>query len=480
MATGSGIGTPVSISITDQQPGGQWPQLPLEQWRRIISYNPWHFWGLANSSQVPVSSQCNTIVTEHAWQNSDAVGREEIRSAIITAEARLREYLNYSIGRRFITETIKYPRPLTYGHQYGASVDGNGRWLSIRTNEGYLRSIGVETYSTISESSAVVLSDEDGDGINETFTISASTSLTDASEIGIYFVAADRLDSTTPTQNPSSSEASGGTTGTPAVLPSDGLSERWRISPVNITITSNGALTIKGNAWQLVRPILYEGYNTSALLNGIDPSDSSNFVSEVGIYRRYSDPTGTTQDTCQALLVWETEPYPYWAIGCSESDSLSFSTNSRDPAAVAYGISRAQIRDARLGIVTVGRANYDSDTGEWAGVNWGTCRQPDRVIIRYEAGAKISSVENTLSQSRLFGRWDEIVARFAAAELTHRICACDTANRELYRWQHDWALDQGGNLGQRAQENPFGTRGGAIYAWERVRHLMVTQAYVLR
>jgi len=44
------------------------PLTPLEDFRRILQYSPWHFWGLANSADVPVDSACNDIVYEYNWQ----------------------------------------------------------------------------------------------------------------------------------------------------------------------------------------------------------------------------------------------------------------------------------------------------------------------------------------------------------------------------------------------------------------------------
>lgn len=448
--TGTAVTSPTGSAVANS-PARTYNQLPLDTWRRIIGYHPWHFWQFTNTL-MPITSSCNTLVYQYAWQDADAIGRSEIAKAIETAEARLAEYLGYFVGRHFVTETLQYPRPMNHGQQYAASIGGDGRWLNVRLNEGMIRNIGAETYSLVEAGAAVTLSDEDGDGVNETFTVTAGTALTDASELGIYFASADRLDG-------------------------DSVSEAYRILPVGVTISA-GVVTFKGRAWLLGRPIKYEGVSPA----GLDPDTVGNLAQTVDIYRRWCDPDGTTNSTAQAVLVWETAPYPAWAIGCDTNTGVTFTTNAADPAAVAYGLARVGIRDARLGEVTIGRAVYDSDQSEWIGASWGTCRQPDRVIIRYEAGAKISAVENTLNQARIDGRWDNIIARLAAAEMTRRICACDTANQELYRWQFDLARAAGANdeqyrVGDRAINNPLGTRAGAVYAWERIQHLAITHAF---
>ncbi|HEY4714291.1 MAG TPA: hypothetical protein VIH30_08660, partial [Aquirhabdus sp.] len=58
--------------------------LPLETFRRIVHYHPFHFWGLADSANAPVS-QCNDVVTKFGYQASDAAGRDDILQAIETA-----------------------------------------------------------------------------------------------------------------------------------------------------------------------------------------------------------------------------------------------------------------------------------------------------------------------------------------------------------------------------------------------------------
>lgn len=428
---------------------------PVEAWRRNIGYHPLHFWQIKDDDVAPVTSSCNALVYQYAWQNTGQLGRSEIAKYIATAEARLFEHLHYHVGRHFVdSRELQYPFPRTGGHEFKAHIGGRGRWLNVRLDEGYIRNLGVETYTAVETGSTVTYSDEDDDGIDETFTVTASTTLTDADQIGVYFASGDRLNG-------------------------EGVSEKWRVAPVDVTI-SGGTVTIKGKRWQLVKPIKYEGFSTGAL----EATTDSNFVTTLDIYRRWCDPDGNTNDTCQALLIWETEPYPRWAISCLDTDTVSYTTNAQDPAAVAYGIARAGIRDSRLGEITVGRAVYDSDEDEWKGTDWGTCRQPDRVIVRYEAGARLPTVESTLSRTSVDGRWDEIVTRLAAAEMTRRICACDIANQELYRWQFDLARAAGANdeqyrISDRHLSNPLGTKAGQVYAWERVQHLGITQAFLV-
>lgn len=423
---------------------------PLESWRQQIGYHPWHFWGMKDDNLLKLTSACNRTIPQYAWQAADMPSREALKQAIIAAEARLREHLRFSVGLRFIEETIQYPRPQSNGQQYAASIGTDGRWLPVFATENHVQKMGVETLTAIELNSAVTPSDRDGDGYNDTFTLSVATTVTDPNEIAIYFSSADRKHTTDP------------------------VAEEYRVAPVKIEIDS-GTLTVTGPMWILVRPVKYEGLQAQ----GLNPATAGVYATTLDIYRRYCDPTGTTIDTAQAVLIWETEPYPPWAVCCG--DGLTFADGSADPSAEAYAIARCVIRDGRLGVIGAGQAAYDATTGLWNGTAWGTYRQPDRIKLRYQAGVAIDALGDVGLHTFEHGAWDTIVARLACAELPQRQWACDDANQEIYRWQFDRARAAGANdeqyrIGDRDLNNPFGTAAGAIYAWNQVKNLAITRA----
>lgn len=414
--------------------------LPLDIWREQIGYHPYHFWGMKDDDKLKVDSKCNVILPEYSWQRADMISRTEIRRSIEIAEQRLREHLQYSIGRRWITETLQFPRPGQSGQQYTGQIDADGRWLNVRLSEGFVRAVGVETRTEIEADVSITFSDADGDGINETFTLTVNTAVTDPDEIEVYFNSTDRR--------------------------GEAASEKHRIKPVSITI-SEGEATITGKSWLLVKPIKYEGFG---VLSGLDPADA--LADSLDVYRHYTDVTGTTNDTYQALLVWESSPPPSWAS--TVSSTVDFGSSANDPAAVAYATARINVRDARLGYVGVGASNYNATSGVW-GIGSYAANQPDRVIIRYEAGVPLGALESTDGLSRLNGRWEEIVVRLACAELKRRELGCHTALQELSRWQWEMARSGGGEgefrLSEQALNNPLGTAQGAVYAWNQVKNL---------
>ena len=436
-------------------PTDRWPLLPLDTWRHILHYHPLHFWQLAGNT-APLSNASGGLVREYAWQNADAVGRSEIREAILTAEDRLRAYLGYSPAPRAVVETLPWPR---LEDRFLVRINANdptGRYVSLTLSEGQIQAVGADTL-TLLGNVAVTYSDRDGDGVNDTFSCQIATSITDITQIEAYFAASDQFDGTQPM-------------------------ERWKIAPVTVSITG-GTATITGRAWLLVKPIKYEGFlpvSSSAVdtSGALDPTNAATFATTLDIYSHTTDPNGTTFDTAQATLIWETRPcVGSWCLYNPQAVTTYTPAGSAfDPAAQAFAIARVGIRDADLGIVTPAEATRDATTGIWAQVRFDPLYEPDRVTVRYRAGQPLDPVTGQMPN-----QWAVIVARLAAAELTRPIAATDAANRELYRWQFDLARG-GGKAEEQFQispqdlDNPLGTRAGQVWAWKQIRNQRLLRA----
>lgn len=137
--------------------------LPLYTFFEMMGFHPWHAAGIAGTGDLAVSTGCNTLVRRYEWQNSDAAGALSVMQAIEDAETKLRQYLGYSVAPHYVTETLAWP---VSDGPWGS----DGRWLSMQLTEGEVRAVGVETLASISTGAAVVYTDEDGDGIDDTFT----------------------------------------------------------------------------------------------------------------------------------------------------------------------------------------------------------------------------------------------------------------------------------------------------------------------
>lgn len=415
---------------------GDWPTtgLSLDEWRQIFGWHPYHFWGMADSDVLAITTQCDAVVYGYAWQGDQIAGRYEITEAIARAEHLLLQELHYRPAPIYSEAVLPWP---TYGDNRflrTGPVDAAGRWLSVDLPEGEIRSIGTEARTLIGTAN-VTLSDPDDDGVFERFTAFIATSITDTTEIACYFQAADRLNG-------------------------DSVSERYRIRPLDVSI-SGGIATIRGPAWLLVTPIQSEGFR----LVSKNPSTANVLATAFEVYRRYTNTNSTDVTTSQAVITWETRPCHGWwcCCGCQES---AYSGSMYDPAAIAQAVGRSGIRNARLGTVFAAESAYDSTSGTWSALDWSVCTQPDRLTIRYLAG-------KPLVNFRIESAFAQVVARLAAAELGRPICSCEVANREIARWQFDLAYagsnDETYQTSAGDLDNPFGTRRGHVQAWRYVQ-----------
>jgi len=425
------------------------PTLPLESFRQIIGYNPWWFWGMADSSEFlrPGAQNglqgCRGVIREFSWQDRDYSGRSDIREAILRAEELLEKQLRYYPAPRYIEEEISWPEYHDRRFIRNGPFGSDDRWLSIQLSTGWIQASGVEARSSIALAQAVTYTDTDGDGYVDVATIGPfATTVTDIKEIAVYFVSSNwyGYEST--------------------------LSEKWRIAPLNISI-SGGFAVIKGPAWIFIKPILLSGLNAQ----DIDPNaTSSPLASTVDIYRRYTDTSSTDIDSSQGVIIWETRPtHGWWCVCNTCSASGSYAGSPYDPAATAQAVARVGIRDSKDGIVTPSESLYNTTDDTWASINWWVCDQPDRAVVRYLAGYPLDS------DGQMHSKMRDIVAKLAAAELAKPTSGCSEANRQLYYWQQD--LSKTGNdkdlyaTSADILDNPFGSRRGQVAAWKQAVHL---------
>lgn len=409
--------------------------LSLDEFFRFLSYNPWHAWQVtANVGLAAISSACNSVIFSHGWDNADAVGRDDIQEAIIRAEQIFFDHARFWPAPKYVVNpNLQWPRYPDVRLDNWGYAGSDGRWITVNVGESYIQKIGVETRTLIEADRPLTYSDRDNDTLFETFTFTVATTVTDPSELAVYFSSTERWD------NPD-------------------VGEEYRVRPLHVSITG-GVATITGKRWLVVKPVLYEGVSPE---DGIDALDNANFATTLDVYRLYIDPTGITVDTAQAELFWNTLPWPFYACACDNP------TNQYDPAAVASATARASIVDSVLGEVGIGKAVYNATTGLWCSPICGSCRPPDRATIRYQAGYPLDAAY------RMDDRVKRTIAKLAAAELPKRLCTCDVANRSWYHWQFDLARTEGGGdesygaISPEDLNNPLGSKRGQVMAWKEI------------
>jgi hypothetical protein len=415
------------------------PLLPLDIWRAEIGLNPWLFWGLADGQIVPDNSKCSGLLREYSWQGSDTAGRDDLRRAIERAEEKLFTFLNYRVAPQYVaTEPIAWPRFLDASQVRYRDMDATGRRVAMLAPEFHIQAMGVEQLTSLG-TAALIFSTKYGGNLKETWTAQVPTTVTDPSEIAVYFGANDRLNG-------------------------DGPTDRWRIEPVTVTI-ANGIAMITGATWLMVKPYLYD----NPVLNALNPTVLTTFVSTIEVYQRTTNGAGLTLDDCQAVLEYESSDCGGWGAGWCCTNGTN---GSSDPGTVGRVIARAGLRDRTLGLITPAAAAYNASTATWSA---GCCyAEPDRVTLRYLAGYP-------LERGQMAKRWQQIVTMLAAAEVKRRIVACRETNERLHDLQMDMALQatetERYQRSQQDMDNPFGTRLGHIQAWKMARDHILRRGF---
>lgn len=415
------------------------PLTALETFREQAQASPWWFWGMAGASGPTAVTQpydrkgnCKPIIRQYGWQAGDAVSRAQIAQALVAAEAALREQLGHPIAPQFLEAELPWPQLIDKRLVRSSSLGSDGRWLSVTLPDSEVRAVGLATITALDTGVAVSYFDDDGDGLYDRFTVTLTDAATPLEQIAVYVSAADRYDGS-------------------------GLSDRWQVRPTTAARVGT-TVTITGRAWCCVRPVLYEGAAANAL-NGLDPAGNI-YVETLDVARTYAAPAGTTPETAQAMLIWESLPWPWCACPVSTSD----------PASYAAAVARVGVRDAESGVVTPAEAVYDASTGAWAAVDWWGwwgCRPPDRVVVRYQAGLPLTSGE-------VAPPWDRLVTGFAAALLARPLAGCEDTASLIHQWQTDVTRAAGGTTfqAQRTADNPFGPRRGQIDAYQEALRRM--------
>lgn len=217
----------------------------LNAWQRINQESIWRF-GQAAGQGAPIGA-CDVYI------QSD---REQIASALNQAFSLFATYLGY------------YPRPIWATEQVTIGGGHPFWWQQLRLPKGgYLIEFGQRATSIIQAGAPVVYSDADGDGVNDTATITVASDV-DLDEAQIFFQVAD-----------GAFEAG---------------DERYQIEPVRIT-RSGANIVIKGHRALFVKPATIwdvpfsptdPNYRTR---NYADTATATGFVTAVDVYRVYND-----------------------------------------------------------------------------------------------------------------------------------------------------------------------------------------------
>lgn len=216
----------------------------LNRWPVLMLESPWHFNQVTGQgAYAPLSHPCDDVYIQSQ--------RDYIARALYVAAQESVRFLGFYARPTWQTTTITL------------------RARAIPTQvvlSGYLQAFGRRATTLIDADAAIVFSDADGDGVDDTGTITVPTSVTDPDEIQVFFRVTDGA-------------------------PGD-ADERWQIEPATVEITGGNA-TITVKRWLLAHPTdlwakPYVPPNYNERFVG-DTQTQGHFVTAVDVYRVYND-----------------------------------------------------------------------------------------------------------------------------------------------------------------------------------------------
>ena len=377
--------------------------LPLDTWAAINAISGCSWNQVLNPTHVPHSA-CDDVWLQNGYSGgADRIlGREDVARAIAAAE----ELIAYRCGfwpyPAYFNEEVAWPVPKR-GYQYTLPT--------LQTKWGYVISPGIPAQSMIELCAPIVYTDADGDGVDDTATITIS--------------AADML-------------AAGATLAEVNLYPPTSYftgecgdyNPEWRIRPIHKCLDAGGNVIITLSRCQLVLPNLWLNDDPLSL------DDDLNFLTCVDVMRDYTD------TSIQAQLVWKT------AGGCCATDGQACQEACQTACLI--------VEDSRIGHVRIMPASYSA--GAWSTSALSNCGLPNAARLWYLAG--LSSMTNALK---------EAVTRLANVLLPEAPCGC---NQTRLRWEHDREIQDINALDVSLAFSAFGTSArGAIFAWSVIKQL---------
>jgi hypothetical protein len=308
----------------------------------------------------------------------------------------------YEAVEAWVGYSLYYPRPTYVTERIDLRGGDPYQMQTLRLTWKHLVAFGSRGTTAIQAGAAVVYSDANGDGINDTATITvAAGSLTDTTEIQAFFTVSD---------------------GAPGAA-----DERYEIEPLTVTL-SGGNFILTGHRALFVEPntIWDQPYDVDSgnyvAKNTADTQTAADFVTTVDVYRVSTDTTNAVQIVSDDYLT-----------NCDCSATTSTQT--------AGG---ARIYDARQSIIQI----RPSACG---------CSRPyEAVNVNYLAGL-------ALVNNRVAPDIEKALVRLANCFMWQEPCSLYEEVKN--KWADDRLPTRQELLQPGDAANPFGIKNGQIAAW---------------
>lgn len=352
----------------------------LNAWPRVMLESEWHF-NQVEGKGAPLNNGCS-VYTQ--------IQREPIARALDTAVKKFADIMRFWPRPKYFQDIV----PLGRGYPFQNQAFHTEKSMK-------LIEFGTRATTLVQANAPVAYSDPHVEGIDTLATVTvAAGALTSTDEIQIFFRVAD------------------GAKGA--------ADERYQIEPTTVTLTG-GNFVITAPRWLFVRPftiwdVPFELTDPNRKeINAADTQNVADFVTEVDVYRVYTDTTTQVE---------------------------VMNHNNDTVLATFSGV----IDSAELGIYVLHHTccNFIA-----------SCRYPVRLRVNYRAG-------EALSYGAMDTELEEAIIRLANTLTPEKYCRlCD---RVLDRWTQDNAYPTTTAnqvvLTPGQQAVPWGALQGALYAWE--------------
>lgn len=394
--------------------------IPLDNFAKVLQIDPLHFNSILTALR-PEDIAADAVYSQHDWQMTGRVSRESIAMALKQAEDTVVSYLGYFPVPDWVEEEEhQLTQPFKPELVYTYNVDVKGRKQSITTNLGYFIEGGRKVKTLIDDVAPIVYSDPDGDGYDDLATVTVATTITDPSEIRVYYP---------------------GKTG----------ADIWEIRPITVSFGA-GIATITFKKYQVPLELLIEELADSPGddYRAIDGDVNANFLTAVDVYRVYNDPsqqlTFLSEDSC---------------VSCGGVGCVACSEFSESGCMVS--------RDSRLGIVGVSRADWDSTAESFTRASFTKCVLPDKVKVWYRAGWQDRNLAVPLLQ--MDPSWEQAIVYYSLTLLDTEITGNDNTKRIFSFQRQDLARPTTNGafaMTARDLDCPLGTARAALRLWKKI------------
>lgn len=399
--------------------------IPLDTAARIIGNDPIHFNSI-ETTRRPITNACDDIWFQYAWQRTGQASRDDLALALREAEDMTIDYLGYSPVPIWVEAEEKLVEHPSVVELQGWGLNSRGQAKSVQSNLGFVIEAGVRAKSLVQASAPIVYSDEDGDGYNETATVTVATSLTEAQEIHAYFEGKSGDDS-------------------------------WEIRPIDITLSGGNAILVFPR-YLVPTPTLWDQDPIEQdIWRPINGDNIANFETAIDVYRVYNDPsdqaTFYNRNACSSCN----------GSGCANCD---WSTET----------GCLYVRDSRLGLLAWQRADWNTGTLQFDPASF-CCGEPEKMTISYRAGTINRRMKYPYIQ--IDPMWARAIVYFAYTRLDRQDSRCENTQNVWSYWTQDLAKVEQSlsfSISVKDLQNPLGTTRAAIQLWRMIeRHRLVSR-----